>query len=74
MSKAQIWFLLLLLLFGVLGSFWTGFNFYQLAEKRAWMQCIRENDQASAKNLVCRSQYPSPYQRFADEFNGKEGR
>ena len=71
MSKAQIWFLLVVLLIGVLGGFRIGFNFYQLAEKRAWTQCIKENDQASAQNLVCRSQYPQAYQQFVDEFKGK---
>ncbi len=73
MSKVQIWFLLMVLLLGVLGGLWIGFEFYQLAEGRAWMQCIRENDQASAQNLVCRSQYPGAYQHFMDEFKGKQG-
>jgi hypothetical protein len=71
MSKAQTWFLLVVLLLGVLGGFWIGLKFYQLSERRAWTECIREKDQTSAQNLVCRSQYPGPYQHFVKEFKGE---
>jgi hypothetical protein len=71
MSKAQIWFLLSILLMGILGGLWISFQSCQLAESRAWTQCIKENDQASAQNLVCRSQYPGAYQRFVEEYQRK---
>ena len=33
-----------------LGGLWVAFNFYELSERRAWVLCIREVDQASAAN------------------------
>jgi len=68
MSKAQIWALLIILSTAIIGSLWAAFGFYKLSEKRAWLACIKDIDQLSAQNLVCRSQYPEPYQQFLREF------
>jgi hypothetical protein len=72
MSRLQFWFLLAILAASAFGGLWVAFNFHELAEAEAWVLCIKENDQLSAKNLVCRSQYPGAYQRFLNEFQGKQ--
>ncbi len=71
MNSLQSWAFLLILLVAVSGGLWVIAEFYVLSENRAWLACIKENDQASAQNLVCRSQYPESYQRFVKEFQGK---
>lgn len=68
MSKAQIWTSLIMVLIAIIGSLWAAFGFYKLSEKRPWLACIKDIDQLSAQNLVCRSQYPEPYRQFLKEF------
>jgi hypothetical protein len=71
MSAAQKWVFLSILLTAVFGGLWIAFDFYTLSERRAWLVCIKDIDQDSAKNLVCRSQFPEPYEQFIREFQGK---
>lgn len=73
MSKAQIWALLIILSTAIIGSLWAAFGFYKLSERRAWLACIKDVDQLSAQNLVCRSQYPEPYEYFLREFQASKG-
>jgi hypothetical protein len=70
MSSIQIWAFIVTLLAAVLGALWGTSKFYDLSEKRAWLDCIKEADQTSAQNMVCRSQYPDEYQLFLKEFEG----
>lgn len=72
MGKTQVWALLAILLVAVVGSLWGGLRLFRLLESEAWLRCIKDIDQASARNLVCRSQYPGAYQRFADEYKGPQ--
>jgi hypothetical protein len=49
MSKAQIWILLGIVAAGVCWSLWLSFNYYELAENRAWADC---NHQPSARRIA----------------------
>lgn len=69
MNKHQIWFLIIFLLIVGIGLVCIRYKEYTLFEKQAWLNCIKENDQLSAKNLVCRSLYPEPYKLFNKEFS-----
>jgi hypothetical protein len=71
MSKTQHWTLLVIVAVGVVGALWIALSFHQLFEKEAWLRCIKENDQMSADNLVCRSQFTDPHQHFKTEYAAK---
>ncbi len=71
MKTTQVWAFLAASFIAILGTLVIAFKHAELAEKEAWVRCIRDIDQTSAQNLVCRSQYPGPYRRFLNELQGK---
>lgn len=47
------------------------FIFYETnlrKEKEDWLRCIKDTDQLSAQNLVCRKLFPRPYELFESEY------